>query len=112
MRAVWFRGSFYAYWREHGQPRRTALRTQDRETAERRLRDLEISLRRKATIVAEMLDIYLEEKADKASIANLRFALKPIAPVFGHLRPDQIDRALCRAYRAQRHRQGVKDGTV
>lgn len=112
MRIVRFRGSFYAYWREDGQPRRTALRTADRETAERRLKDLEQSLRKKATLVAEMLDFYLEEKADKASIANLRFALKPIRPVFGHLRPDQIDRALCRAYRAQRHRQGVKDGTV
>jgi integrase len=59
-----------------------------------------------------MMESYLADKADKASIANLRFALKPIAPVFGHLRPDQIDRPLCRAYRAQRHRQGVKDGTV
>ena len=112
MRIVWFRKSFYAYWREDGQPRRTALRTQDRETAERRLIDLERSLRKKATTVSEMLDSYLTDKADKASIANLRFALKPIRPVFGHLRPDQVDRALCRAYRAQRHRQGVKDGTV
>lgn len=112
MRVVWFRRSFYAYWRESGQPRRTALRTQDRETAERRLIDLEKSLRKKATLVSEMLDNYLADKDDKASIANLRFALKPIRPVFGHLRPDQIDRPLCRAYRAQRHRQGVKDGTV
>jgi integrase len=112
MRVVWFRGSFYGYWREGGKSRRTALRTQDRETAERRLRDLQLSLRKKAVLVSEMLDSYLADKADKASIVNLRFALKPIRPVFGHLRPDQIDRPLCRAYRAQRHRQGVKDGTV
>src|SRR4051812_6528294 len=112
MRVVRFRDSYYAYWREGGQPKRIALRTADRSTAERRLRDLELSQRKKATLVSEMLDNYLTDKADKSSIANLRFALKPIRPVFGHLRPDQIDRGLCRAYRAARHRQGVKDGTV
>lgn len=112
MRVVWFRGSYSAYWREDGQPRRTALRTTDRALAERRLRDLELSLRKKATTVAEMLDAYLADKAANPWIANLRFALKPIRPVFGHLRPDQIDRPLCRAYRSQRHRHGVKDGTV
>ena len=112
MRVVWFRGSYYAYWRDGSQSKRTALRTQDRELAERRLRDLELSLRKKAVTVAEMLDTYLADKAGNPWIANLTFALKPVRPVFGHLRPDQIDRALCRAYRAQRHRQGVKDGTV
>ena len=59
-----------------------------------------------------MLDNYLADKADKPSAGAMRFALKPIRPVFGHLRPDQVDRPLCRAYRTQRHRQGVKDGTV
>lgn len=112
MRVVWFRGSYSAYWREDGQPRRTALRTTDRETAERRLRDLELSLRKKATTVTEMIEAYLADKSSNRWIANLQFALKPIRPVFGHLRPDQIDRALCRAYRSQRYRQGVKDGTV
>ena len=112
MRVVWFRGSYYAYWRDGGQPQRTSLRTQDRAVAERHLRDLELSLRKKAVTVAEMLDSYLSDKAANPWIANLTFALKPVRPVFGHLRPDQIDRALCRAYRAQRHRQGVKDGTV
>jgi integrase len=112
MRIVWFRGGYYAYWRDGNQPKRTALRTQDREVAERRLRDLELSLRTKATVVAQMIDNYLADKDANPWIENLRFALKPIRPVFGHLRPDQIDRALCRAYRAQRHRQGVKDGTV
>lgn len=112
MRVVWFRNGYYAYWRENDRPRRRALRTKDRQAAERALKDLEQSLRKKATIVSEMIDSYLADKTDKASIANLWFALKPIRPVFGHLRPDQIDRPMCRAYRAQRHRHGVKDGTV
>lgn len=112
MRIVLFRDNYYAYWREGGNSRRTSLRTKDRETAERRLRDLELSLRKKAVLVSEMLDSYLADKAGNQWIANLRQALKPIRPVFGHLRPDQIDRPLCRAYRSQRQRQGARDGTI
>ena len=113
MRVVWFRGAFYAYWRDDkGKPRRTALRTKDRQTAERRLIDFEVSLRRKAVTIAEIIELYLADKADKPGAERARFAWRRLAPVFGHLRPDQVDRVLCRAYAQQRRRAGVKDGTI
>jgi len=113
MRVVWFRDAFYAYWRgEDGKPRRTALRTKDRETAERHLIDFEISLRRKATTVAEIMDLYLADKAALAGGERARYAWKRLDPVFGHLRPDQVDRPLCRAYVLQRRRAKALDGTI
>lgn len=113
MRVVWFRGAFYAYWRdENGKPRRTALRTKDRETAERKLIDFQTSLRRKATTVAEIMDMYLADKAMKAGGERARYAWKHLASVFGHLRPDQVDRPLCRAYTLQRRRAKAHDGTI
>jgi integrase len=113
MRVVWFRDAFYAYWRgKDGKPRRTALRTKDRETAERRLIDFEISLRRKATTIAEIMGLYLADKAALAGGVRAGYAWKRLAPVFGHLRPDQVDRPLCRAYVLQRRRAKALDGTI
>jgi integrase len=113
MRVVWFRDAFYAYWRDDDhKPRRTALRTTDRETAERRLIDFEISLRRKATTVAEIMDLYLADKAALAGGERARYAWKRLGPVFAHLRPDQIDRPLCRAYVLRRRRDKALDGTI
>lgn len=112
MRIVWFRGAYYVYWREHGKPKRTALRTTDREVAERRLIDFEKSLRQKATTAAEIMEQYLADKADRVGGERARFAWKRLAPAFGHLRPDQIDRPLCRAYVLQRRRSKAADGTI
>ncbi len=113
MRIVWFRNKFYAYDRVGGQPRRTSLGTTDRQVAERRLVDLETALRRKATTVSEIFADYLAERGPHiASQETLRFAHKRLMPAFGHLRPDQVTRALCRAYAAQRRRQSVGDGTI
>jgi len=113
MRVVWFRDAYYAYWRgEDGKHRRTALRTKDRETADRRLIDFEISLRRKATTVAEIMDLYLVDKAALSGGERARYAWKRLSPVFAHLRPDQIDRPLCRAYVLLRRRAKALDGTI
>lgn len=113
MRVVWFRNGFYAYWRgDDKKPRRTALRTKDRETAERRLIDFEASLRRKATTVSEIMELYLADKAALAGGERARYAWKRLAPVFGHLRPDQVDRPICRAYTLQRRRAKALDGTI
>src|SRR5579885_2904975 len=110
MRIVWFRNGYSAYWREGNQSRRVALRTKDRAVAERRLADLEASLKRKAHTVREIVAAYLDDKAATASsIAKMRFTVKPLLPVFGNLVPDQIDRARTRAYAQQRRRSGRSD---
>jgi integrase len=113
MRLVWFRGRWHAYERIDGRAKRTSLGTKDREVAARRLIDLEAGRRRKATTVSEMHAIYLEERGPRlASQETLRFAWKRLLPVFGHLRPDQIDRPLTRAYAAKERRRGVGDGSI
>jgi integrase len=108
-----FRGNWAAYERVDGQPKRVSLGTADREVAARRLIDLEQARRRKATTVAEMMNVYLEERGPHlASPETLQFAWKRLAPAFGHLRPDQITRALTRAYTAKERRRGISDGSI
>lgn len=112
-RIVWFRNGFYAYWYdERGKPRRTALRTQDRQAAERGLLDFEASRRAKPTTVAEIMTAYLADKPQMASAQRVRDAWKHLSSVFGHLRPDQVDRPICRAYAAKRRREQAQDGTI
>lgn len=112
MRLVFFRNKFYVY--EPGKPSpRTSLRTSNRAEADRRFADYQASLKRKPTTVAEIFHDYLAERGPRvASPETLHFAIKRLAPVFGHLRPDQIDRPLCRDYIAQRLRQNVGNGTI
>lgn len=62
MRIVSFRGKYYAYERENGQPRRISLRTADFDEAKRRLTDYQASLKRKATTVAEIVEDYLADR--------------------------------------------------
>ena len=70
-----FGGKWHAYERVDGQPKRTSLATKDREVAARRLIDLEQGRRRKATTVAEMWDVYLEERGPRlAGKETQRFA--------------------------------------
>lgn len=113
MRLVWFRDRWHAYERTAAGAKRTSLGTTDRQVAERRLRDLEAARRRKATTVTEMYQDYLADRGPHlASQETLRFAWKRLKPVFGHLRPDQITRALTRAYAAKETRRGVGASSI
>jgi integrase len=113
MQLRFYRGQFCAYERVGGRTKRTSLGTKDRQVAERRLIDLQQGRRRKATTVAEMYQDYLAERGPHlASMETLRFSWKRLAPVFGHLRPDQITRALTRAYALKERRRGVGDGSI
>jgi integrase len=56
---------------------------------------------------------YLTDKAPRlASQETFLFAWKRLRPVFGHLRPDQITRALTRAYAAKEMRRGVGNASI
>lgn len=105
-----YRKSYSAVWIENGKTRRAALHTKDIDEAERNLADLKRANAGKLETVADIMEAYL---ADRDGIATaperLRYAWKALKPTFGHLRPDQIDRALCRRYAATR---GGKVGTV
>jgi integrase len=115
MRLAWYRNSWSAYWRDESGPRRVALRTDDRDVAAARLLDLEKQQRAEqlgTATVAGIMPLYLADKADTAAVDRARYAWQRLSPVFGHLRPDQVDRPLCRAYQAARRRKGASDGTI
>lgn len=110
MQAKLYRGRWYAVWVEGGKTRRRALRCSDELSAKQSLADLKKASAGRLETVADIMETYL---ADRDGIATaperLRFAWKALKPTFGHLRPDQIDRDLCRRYAATR---GGKVGTV
>jgi integrase len=108
MRATLYRGWWYAVWREGGETKRRALRTQDRDEALRALADYQRGLQAPRDTVGGIWTAYQQDRPrDRAA-----WAWKRLQPVFGHLRPDQITPALCRSYAAARARDGVGMGTV
>lgn len=115
MRLKLYRGKWCAVWREGGTTRRVSLRTPDRGLAERRLKDVQEGQKRETAgnTVADAVESYLTEKRGRArSHGSMLTAWRALKPTFGHLRPDQIGRNLCRAYAVQRRAAGVADGTI
>lgn len=110
-----FRGYWYAVWSDtNGQTRRASLRTADRADAERRLIDFRKDMEApQGALVGEIVQAYLSDKEGRIrDHGRLVGAWKRAKPAFGHLRPDQITRPLCRAYTVQRRADGVSDGTI
>lgn len=59
------------------------------------------------------MTLYLDEKRQTArGFQGIQSAWRQAKPTFGNLRPDQIDRDLCRSYIAKRRKAGVSDGTI
>jgi integrase len=103
-----YRGWWYVVWREDGQTKRRALRTADRDAAERALADYQRQLASPADTVGAIYAAYLIDKGTERAA----WAWKRLAVTFGSLRPDQVSRPICRAYVTARRRDGVGDGTI
>jgi integrase len=108
MRLKLYRGWWYAVWRENGATKRAALRTQDRAVAAQLLADHASLPAKNAETVAEIYAAYLVDKGTERA----RYSWKQLTGTFGHLRPDQIGRPLCRTYVAARRKSPVGDGTI
>lgn len=106
-----YRGKYAAVRSVNGETERFSLRTSDLSEAKRRLADH--SAEPAGELVGEIVEAYLTDK-DKTAIraVDLRGSWKQAEPTFGHLRPDQITRDVCRAYRDQRYKAGRKPATV
>jgi integrase len=106
-----YRGKYAAVRSRGGKTERISLRTADLDEAKRRLRDWEA--KPSGETVGELVASYLDDK-DKTAIraVDLRGSWKQAEPTFGHLRPDQITRNLCRQYRDARYAAGRKPNTV
>lgn len=106
-----YRGKYAAVRSIGGHTERMSLRTADLGEAKRRLADWHA--KPAGDTVGALVASYLADK-DKTAIraVDLRGAWKQAERTFGHLRPDQITRDLCRAYRDQRYEAGRKPNTV
>jgi integrase len=63
--------------------------------------------------VAAIMEAYIADLDERGKDApRARYAWKALAPHFGALRPDQIDRAACRVYVRARMAAGRKTGTA
>lgn len=111
VRIVRYRGAFYVTWRERGQTRRAALRTQDRGAAEQNLIAWLRAQEGPRETVAQIVSAYLDERRAHPGWARANDAWKRLRPHFGHLRPDGVTRIACREYAAMRRRR-AKDGTI
>lgn len=103
-----------SWWGDNGKRRRYRLAAQSRAQAEGEALDLIRQNRAKAAgqTTGELWDLYREEKAGRRIADAMAFEWKAMAPVFGHLRPDQVTIDLCRAYTDLRRRMGKHDGTI
>ena len=107
-----YRDTYCAVWRADGSTRRASLRTSDLNEARRRFVDWQNAGKRSGETVTEIVEAYLLDKASKASSVVMHWSWKPLKPVFGHLRPEQVDRAISRAYAAQRRRHKRSESTI
>lgn len=111
MRLKLYRGKWAVVWHDGNNTQRRSLRTADRATAERRFKDIQIEAPDDS--VSDAVKLYLAEKQGRArSYEAMEASWKALKPTFGHLRPDQIDKKLCRQYAAKRRSAGRKNGTV
>lgn len=114
-RAKLYRGKFYAVWTAgDGSTKRQALRTTDREEAERRLIDFRRDMAAPVgSTVGDYVQAYLDYKEGRIrDHVRLAGAWKMAQETFGHLRPDQITPELCTEYTEARRAMGRSDGTV
>lgn len=106
-----YRGKYAAVRSINGQTERFSLRTADPDEAKRRLADF--AKAPAGETVAEIVEAYLADKKKTAiRWKDLEGSWKQAKPTFGHLRPDQITRDLCRRYRDERYAKGRKPATV
>lgn len=105
-----YRGRWYAVRPGPAGTERRALRTSDRDQAARAFRDFCAALSRPAAnaSVATLFAAYLADRPN----ARAADAWKRLAPHFGHLTPDHVDRPTCRTYAAAREDQGASTGTI
>lgn len=108
MRLKLYRGWWYCVWRENGATQRRALRTRDRDEAQRALDDYQRHLNRPSGNVGSIYQAYLVDKGKERA----KWAWLKLESHFSALRPDQVDRLASRRYVTERRRDGVGDGTI
>lgn len=102
-----YRGKYYAKRGSGASTKRKSLRTERLDVALSRLVDLKRYDTEKLILISEIYAAYKEEKENKYK--NLEYIWNCLSAHFGHLRPDQITRDICKKYIALRD---VQNGTI
>lgn len=68
--------------------------------------------RPKDPTIAEIWEAYREDLGDKPTATTMGYTGKAILPHFGHLRPEDVTKTMCRAYDASRRTAGISQGSI
>jgi len=116
------RGKFVAVRGRGKNKQRSSLgleaRPHRKAEAQREIRELNLRQGRAQlgpdVTVADVWKAYIADREydQIPSVFRMKQAWKPLEPHFGHLAPDQIDKAICRAYLKLRRDKGVSNGGI
>lgn len=110
------RGKLCVYWRDpDGQRRRYQLAARTRAEAEAEGLDVYRRETWKPAVdltITEIWKAYRTDLGDRPAGRTMDYTGKAILPYFGHYRPDQLTKDMCRAYDRHRRSKGKSQGTV
>lgn len=109
------RGGFCVYWRgQDGQRRRHQLAARNRAEAEAEAIDVyrRETWRPAGGTIADLWAAYRDDLGDRPAGKTMDYTGKAVLTFFGHYRPDQLTRDLCREYDRTRRAAGRTQGTV
>lgn len=110
-------GRYVVTWKEEGRrPRHRLSKDITRSQADAELdtfvRDREKVFSAEIETIADLFPAYLRDRElDGKPVAKQEHSWKALSPVFGHLRPGEVDKAVCRAYVKARSGLGRSVGT-
>lgn len=98
------KGRFVVSWWVDGKRRRYRLDALTPKDAEREALDVirKQVVKAEPVTVKTLWDMYRKEKEGRRVAAAMGFEWKALGPHFGHLRPEQVTTAVCRAYTKSR----------
>jgi integrase len=115
-RLVWYRGAYYAAWREQGIQRRKALRTKHRDIAEQTLKSFieqyDIANRPSPVTVEYIWNGYRETLRGKPAWTTMGFEERAVLRELGTCGAAGISERDCRRYYVSRRTSGRRDGTI
>lgn len=110
-------GRWVVTWWEEGRRRRYRLsegiaRAQADAELDTFVRNREKVFSAEIVTVSDVFPAYLRDRElDGKSVEKQRHSWKALNPIFGHLRPGEVDKAVCRSYVRMRSSQGRSVGT-
>lgn len=105
-----YRGVWCVTWHDK-RTKRLSLKTTCRDTAEQLFHEAVRQLEAPNEIFRDVWESWKRDKMN-SQVTRAEYSEKHLLPHFGNLRPDQINRVLCRAYITKRRKDRASDGTI